>query len=68
MTDFEQARRLRAQLGEERIAWMEKLTKAREAAQASVATLGQVEALSFFELATDRVMGREAQRARPLSC
>ncbi|MGW0373806.1 hypothetical protein ACWDZW_33990 [Streptomyces coeruleorubidus] len=51
MTDFEEARRLRAQLGEEalpaeqRIAWMEKLTKAREAAQASVNTLGQVEAL-----------------------
>ncbi len=51
MTDFEEARRLRAQLGEEalpaeqRIEWMEKLTKAREAAQASVTTLGQVEAL-----------------------
>lgn len=24
--------------------------------------------LSFFELATDRVMGREAQRTRPPSC
>ncbi|MFD8368412.1 hypothetical protein [Streptomyces hygroscopicus] len=51
MTDFEEARRLRAQLGEEalpaeqRIEWMEKLTKARAAAQASVTTLGQVEAL-----------------------
>lgn len=51
MTDFEEARRLRAQLGEEalpaeqRIEWMEKPTKAREAAQASVTTLGQVEAL-----------------------
>ncbi|MFD8382273.1 hypothetical protein ACFV2X_27755 [Streptomyces sp. NPDC059679] len=49
--DFEEARRLRAQLGEEalpaeqRIEWMEKLTKAREAAQASMTTLGQVEAL-----------------------
>ncbi|MBU5943273.1 hypothetical protein [Streptomyces sp. PAM3C] len=45
MTDFEGARRSCAQLGEERIEWMEKLTKAREAAQASVTTLGQVEAL-----------------------
>ncbi|MFD7900593.1 hypothetical protein [Streptomyces sp. NPDC059743] len=51
MTDFEEARRLRAQLGEEslsaeqRIEWMEKLTKARAAAQASVTTLEQVEAL-----------------------
>ncbi|WKE68157.1 hypothetical protein [Streptomyces sp. WP-1] len=26
------------------------------------------EALSFFDLATDRVMGREAQRARPPGC
>jgi hypothetical protein len=51
MTDFEEARRLRAQLGEDplpaeqRIEWMEKLAKAREAAQASVTTLGQIETL-----------------------
>ncbi|MET8816434.1 hypothetical protein ABZW47_31090 [Streptomyces sp. NPDC004549] len=51
MTDFEDARRLRGQLAEEalpaevRIEWMEKLTKARDAAQASVTTLAQVEAL-----------------------
>ncbi|MFK4272521.1 hypothetical protein [Streptomyces milbemycinicus] len=51
MTDFEEARRLRAQLGEDalsaeqRIEWMEKLTKARDAAEASVITLGQVETL-----------------------
>ncbi|MCL3998755.1 hypothetical protein [Streptomyces lavenduligriseus] len=51
MTDFEDARRLRAQLGaealpaEQRIEWMEKLAKAREAAQGSVTTLSQVEAL-----------------------
>ncbi|MGW7469296.1 hypothetical protein ACWGJT_32675 [Streptomyces xantholiticus] len=51
MTDFQEAHRLRVQLGEEalaaeqRIEWMEKLTKARSAAQASVTTLEQVEAL-----------------------
>ncbi|MER5718702.1 hypothetical protein [Streptomyces sp. NPDC002132] len=51
MTDFEEAHRLRVQLGEDalpaeqRIEWMEKLTKARAAAQASVTTLEQVEAL-----------------------
>lgn len=51
MTDFEEAHRLRVQLGEEplpaeqRIEWMEKLAKARAAAQASVTTLEQVEAL-----------------------
>lgn len=51
MIDFEEAHRLRAQLGEEplsaeqRIEWMEKLTKARATAQASVTTLEQVEAL-----------------------
>ncbi|MFJ9508683.1 hypothetical protein ACIRPZ_33460 [Streptomyces anulatus] len=51
MTDFEEAHRLRDQLGEDalpadqRIEWMEKLTKARSAAQASVTTLEQVEAL-----------------------
>ncbi|MEU2354349.1 hypothetical protein ABZ599_15510 [Streptomyces misionensis] len=51
MTDFEEARRLRAQLGaeslpaEQRIEWMEKLAKARESAQGSVTTLSQVEAL-----------------------
>ncbi|WP_406719139.1 helix-turn-helix domain-containing protein [Streptomyces althioticus] len=28
----------------------------------------ELETLSFFELATDRVMGREAQRARPPGC
>ncbi|WP_063737424.1 hypothetical protein [Streptomyces sp. RTd22] len=51
MTDFEEAHRLRVQLGEEplpaeqRIEWMEKLTKVRAPAQASVTTLEQVEAL-----------------------
>ncbi|MFD9151907.1 hypothetical protein ACFWDF_32635, partial [Streptomyces diastaticus] len=51
MTDFEEAHRLRVQLGEDalpaeqRIEWMEKLTKVRAAAQASVTTLEQVEAL-----------------------
>ncbi|MFC9490430.1 hypothetical protein ACFTZM_30685 [Streptomyces hydrogenans] len=51
MTDFEEARRLRAQLGEEslppeqRIEWMEKLSKARDAARASVTSLDQVETL-----------------------
>ncbi|MFF2465140.1 hypothetical protein [Streptomyces mirabilis] len=51
MTDFEEAHRLRIQLGEEplpaeqRIEWMEKLSKARTAAQASVTTLEQMEAL-----------------------
>ncbi|MFI1189410.1 hypothetical protein [Streptomyces californicus] len=51
MTDFEDARRLRVQLEEEplpaeqRIEWMEKLAKARAAAQASVTTLEQAEAL-----------------------
>ncbi|MET8276376.1 hypothetical protein [Streptomyces sp. NPDC005096] len=51
MIDFEDARRLRVQLGEDalpaeqRIEWMEKLTKVRAAAQASVTTLEQVEAL-----------------------
>ncbi|MFD4032731.1 hypothetical protein ACFWVP_20020 [Streptomyces sp. NPDC058637] len=51
MTDFEDAHRLRVQLGEEpllaeqRIEWMEKLAKVRAAAQASVTTLEQVEAL-----------------------
>ncbi|MFJ9151762.1 DEAD/DEAH box helicase family protein [Streptomyces sp. NPDC102270] len=29
---------------------------------------GPADTLSFFELATDRVMGREAQRARPPGC
>ncbi|MFD9561241.1 hypothetical protein [Streptomyces sp. NPDC059994] len=51
MTDFEEAHRLRVQLeedalaAEQRIEWMEKLTKARAAARASVMTLEQVEAL-----------------------
>ncbi|UGQ11072.1 hypothetical protein LO772_30395 [Yinghuangia sp. ASG 101] len=51
MTNFEEAHSLRIQLGEEplpaeqRIEWMEKLSKARAAAQASVTTLEQVEAL-----------------------
>ncbi|MFJ2218244.1 hypothetical protein ACIQVO_38615 [Streptomyces sp. NPDC101062] len=51
MTGFEEAHRLRTQLGEERlpaeqrIEWMEKLSKARAAARASVTTLEQVEAL-----------------------
>ncbi|XQE77513.1 hypothetical protein ACN24L_00055 [Streptomyces microflavus] len=51
MTDFEDAHRLRVQLGEDplpaeqRIEWMEKLAKVRAAAQASVTTLEQVEAL-----------------------
>ncbi|WP_181785329.1 hypothetical protein [Streptomyces phytophilus] len=51
MTDFEEAHRLRVQLeedalpAEQRIEWMEKLTKARAAAQASTTTLEQVEAL-----------------------
>ncbi|MFE3144899.1 hypothetical protein [Streptomyces scopuliridis] len=51
MTDFEEAHRLRVELGEDplpaeqRIEWMEKLSKARAAAQASVTTLEQVEAL-----------------------
>ncbi|MFJ8669725.1 hypothetical protein [Streptomyces sp. NPDC093600] len=51
MTDFEEARRLRAQLGEDslppeqRIEWMEKLSKARDAARASVTSLDQVETL-----------------------
>ncbi|MGW2280733.1 hypothetical protein [Streptomyces sp. NPDC001770] len=51
MTDFEEAHRLRVQLEEEplpaerRIEWMEKLAKVRAAAQASVTTLEQVEAL-----------------------
>ncbi|MEU3976757.1 DEAD/DEAH box helicase [Streptomyces bacillaris] len=51
MTDFEDAHRLRVQLEEEplpaeqRIEWMEKLAKVRAAAQASVTTLEQVEAL-----------------------
>ncbi|MGW0669881.1 hypothetical protein [Streptomyces sp. NPDC002746] len=51
MTDFEAAHRLRVQLEEEplraeqRIEWMEKLTKARAAAEASVTTLDQVETL-----------------------
>ncbi|MGW7587641.1 hypothetical protein [Streptomyces rubiginosohelvolus] len=51
MTDFEEARRLRAQLGkgrlpaDQRIEWMEKLSKARDAARASVTSLDQVETL-----------------------
>ncbi|MGW5928790.1 hypothetical protein ACWF2L_21450 [Streptomyces anulatus] len=51
MTDFEEAHRLRVQLEEEplpaeqRIEWMEKLSKARAAAQASVTTFEQVETL-----------------------
>lgn len=51
MTDFEEARRLRAQLGEDRLSaeqrieWMEKLSKARDAARASVTSLDQVETL-----------------------
>ncbi|MFB7189388.1 hypothetical protein ACFCZT_29625 [Streptomyces sp. NPDC056230] len=51
MTDFEDAHRLRVQLGEDplpaeqRIEWMEKLAKVRAAAQTSVTTLEQVEAL-----------------------
>ncbi|MER6917067.1 hypothetical protein ABT354_35950 [Streptomyces sp. NPDC000594] len=51
MTDFEEAHRLRTDLNkdalpaEQRIEWMEKLTKARAAAQASVTALEQVEAL-----------------------
>ncbi|WP_432070895.1 hypothetical protein [Streptomyces sp. AA1529] len=51
MTEFEEAHHLRVQLGEDalpaeqRIEWMEKLTKARAAAQASMTTLEQVEAL-----------------------
>ncbi|MCM9083480.1 hypothetical protein L1606_36310 [Streptomyces spororaveus] len=51
MTDFEEARRLRAQIGEDplpadqRIEWMEKLSKARDAARTSVTSLDQVETL-----------------------
>ncbi|MDW4911303.1 hypothetical protein RB628_39935 [Streptomyces sp. ADMS] len=51
LADFETARRLRAELGEEalpadqRIEWMEKLTKARSSAESSVVALQQVEAL-----------------------
>ncbi|MFI5704847.1 hypothetical protein ACIA78_32995 [Streptomyces xanthochromogenes] len=51
LADFELARRLREDLNEEslpadtRIAWMEKLSKARAAAESSVDVLGQVEAL-----------------------
>ncbi|MFJ8641919.1 hypothetical protein [Streptomyces sp. NPDC093610] len=51
LADFETARRLRAGLGEEalpanqRIEWMEKLTKARSSAESSVVALQQVEAL-----------------------
>lgn len=51
LADFEEARRLRTQLGEEplpadeRITWMEKLVKARDAAQTSVSALEQVESL-----------------------
>ncbi|HJD84771.1 hypothetical protein [Kitasatospora aureofaciens] len=51
LADFETARRLRAELDEEplpadqRIEWMEKLTKARSSAEGSVAALQQVEAL-----------------------
>ena len=51
LADFETARRLRAELDEEplpadqRIEWMEKLTKARSSADGSVAALQQVEAL-----------------------
>ncbi|MGW4541688.1 hypothetical protein ACWEOP_27965 [Streptomyces chartreusis] len=51
LADFEEARRLRTQLGEDplpadqRITWMEKLVKARDAAQTSVAALEQVENL-----------------------
>ncbi|MCP2343161.1 hypothetical protein [Actinomadura rupiterrae] len=51
MADFETARRLRADLEEQslsadqRVEWMEKLTKARGAAEASVVALQQVEAL-----------------------
>lgn len=51
MTDFEEAHRLRVQLGEDalpaeqRIERMEKLTKVRAAAQASMAMVEQVEAL-----------------------
>ncbi|MFF3609747.1 hypothetical protein [Streptomyces sp. NPDC002463] len=52
LADFAEARRLRTQLGEEplpadeRITWMEKLVKARDAAQtSSVSALGQVESL-----------------------
>ncbi|MFC8699614.1 hypothetical protein [Streptomyces parvus] len=51
LSDFETARRLRSDLGEDplpadqRIEWMEKLTKARGAAEASISALNQVEAL-----------------------
>lgn len=51
LNDFETARQLRINLEEQtlsadqRIEWMEKLTKARSAAEASVAALQQVEAL-----------------------
>lgn len=51
MTDFEEAHRLRVQLGEDalpaeqRIERMEKLTKVRAAAQGSMAMVEQVEAL-----------------------
>ncbi|MED7930405.1 hypothetical protein SMD20_39690 [Nonomuraea sp. LP-02] len=51
LNDFETARQLRIDLEEQtlsadqRIEWMEKLTKARSAAEASIAALQQVEAL-----------------------
>ncbi|MFC9228442.1 hypothetical protein ACFTZI_05635 [Streptomyces decoyicus] len=51
LADFEEARRLRVELDEEplpaalRIEWMEKLAKARDADQASVSALTQVEKL-----------------------
>ncbi|MEU8784806.1 hypothetical protein [Streptomyces sp. NPDC048637] len=51
LADFEEARRLRVELGEEaltadlRIEWMEKLAKARDAGQNSVSALTQVEQL-----------------------
>ncbi|MFF9785136.1 hypothetical protein [Streptomyces nigrescens] len=51
LVDFKEARRLRTQLSEEplpadqRIDWMEKLEKARDAAQTSVSALDQVESL-----------------------
>ncbi|MET9347522.1 hypothetical protein [Streptomyces termitum] len=51
MTEFQEACRLRVQVGEDslpaeqRIEWMEKLSKARDAARAGVTSLDQVETL-----------------------
>ncbi|WP_411074933.1 hypothetical protein [Streptomyces sp. cmx-4-7] len=54
MTDFEGARRLRARLGEDplppeqRIEWMEKPSRARDAARAGMTSLDQVETLILY--------------------